>query len=127
MIARRYRFHGYNALRFVYKQGRTVRGNGCMMRYVPNPRQTNHRIAVVVGKKVSKSAVIRNRIRRRLYAAIQAEMAETSAEASRGGEGAAYDLVFTVTSIALAVETEKNINNIIKNFLQVIVKRPVDN
>lgn len=36
-----------------------------------NPRRDAYRAAVVVSRKVSKSAVDRNRIRRRLYAAIQ--------------------------------------------------------
>jgi len=42
---------------------------------------------VVVSRKVSKSAVQRNRIRRRVYEAFQAESA---------GIGKPYDLVFTV-------------------------------
>jgi ribonuclease P protein component len=37
------------------------------LRYIKNERQKHYRLAVVVSKKVSKSAVQRNRIRRRIY------------------------------------------------------------
>ena len=67
MISSKYRFHGHNSLRFVYQNGRTVRGPLTTLKYVENNRQENYRLAVVVSKKVSKSAVKRNRIRRRLY------------------------------------------------------------
>ncbi len=38
-----------------------------MLRYAPNPRRKSYRLAIVVSRKISKSAVVRNRIRRRLY------------------------------------------------------------
>lgn len=41
------------------------------VRFRPNPKRDGYRAAVVVSKKVSKSAVARNRIRRRLYEAIR--------------------------------------------------------
>lgn len=37
------------------------------LRFAVNPRRKKYRIAVVVSRKVSKSAVVRNRIRRRIY------------------------------------------------------------
>ena len=37
------------------------------MRYAVNRRRTGFRLAVVISKKVDKKAVVRNRIRRRLY------------------------------------------------------------
>lgn len=40
-------------------------------KYAPNRRRARYRLAVVVSKKVSKSAVVRNRIRRRLYEAFR--------------------------------------------------------
>ena len=116
MIARRYRFHGYNALNFVYKQGRTARGPACLLRYAANPRRSDCRIAVVVSKKVAKSAVVRNRIRRRLYAAIEA----------RAEVLPAYDLVFTVLKADVAIVDEKHINAIISQLLQVLPTETVD-
>ena len=71
MIGRTHRFHGHNSLRFAYQNGKTVRGPLCALRYVRNERRSSYRLAVVVSKKVSKSAVVRNRIRRRLYEAFR--------------------------------------------------------
>jgi len=108
MISRLYRFHGHNALQFVYRQGETARGPLCSLRYVANPRRTRYRLAVVVSKKQSKSAVVRNRIRRRLY------------EAGREliPPDAAYDLVLTVFSDQLATMPKKDINETISRLLQ---------
>ncbi len=71
MIARTHRFHGYTALRHVYSRGSTVRGSWLAVRYVLNPHRTSYRAAVVVSRKVHKSAVVRNRIRRRIYEVIR--------------------------------------------------------
>lgn len=66
MISRFHRFHGHNALTYAYKNGKTIRGSFYAVKYAPNQRD-GYRLAVVVGRKVHKSAVQRNRIRRRLY------------------------------------------------------------
>jgi ribonuclease P protein component len=67
MISRAHRFHGYNSLRYVYRQGRVSRGPAFAVKAADNPKRKVYRVAVVVSRKVSKSAVVRNRIRRRLY------------------------------------------------------------
>jgi ribonuclease P protein component len=67
MISFKHRFHGLNGLRFVYSNGKTVRSPLLSLRFAPNPHQKSYRVAVVVSKKVNKSAVKRNRMRRRLY------------------------------------------------------------
>ena len=66
MISRTNRFHGRGSLGRHYKQSKSVRSTAMALRYVPS-RGANYRLAVVVSRKVSKSAVIRNRIRRRIY------------------------------------------------------------
>lgn len=71
MIKRRHRFHGHNSLRYVYQHGQTIRGPLTALKFVKNNRRSQYRLAVVVSKKVSKSAVKRNRIRRRLYEAVR--------------------------------------------------------
>lgn len=71
MLNRSHRFHGHNSLRFVYRQGKTVHGSMFAIRSIINERRRHFRVAVVVSKKVSKSAVVRNRIRRRLYALVR--------------------------------------------------------
>lgn len=92
MLTRKNRFHGYNSLRFTYKRGNTVRGSLCALRYVRNSRLTDYRAAVVVSKKVHKSAVVRNRIRRRVYKIIR--------DLVKAGQP--YDMIFTVYSDRLA-------------------------
>jgi len=67
MITGRHRFHGYGSLKGVYQRGNTVRGGLLNIRYVLRDPKRPYRVAVVVSRKVNKSAVTRNRIRRRLY------------------------------------------------------------
>lgn len=93
MINRKYRFHGHGSLRFVYQHGKTIRSAYGSLKFVANPRRKHYRLAVVVSRKVHKSAVIRNRIRRRIY------------ESARLYEYAMikpYDIVYTVYSDQLA-------------------------
>jgi ribonuclease P protein component len=71
MISRKHRFHGYGSLSFVYRHGQTVRGSIITLKYISNPKRAEYRLAVVVSRKVNKSAVVRNRIRRRLYEAVR--------------------------------------------------------
>jgi ribonuclease P protein component len=87
MLARTHRFHGYNALRSVYQRGRTVRTPLINLRYAARDPRKPYRVAVVVSRKVNKSAVTRNRIRRRIYEAVRTDDA---------GIRPGTDLVFTV-------------------------------
>jgi len=94
MITREHRFHGRNSLRYVYRAGKTLRSPHLALRYCPNDRQAHYRAAVVVSKKVSKSAVVRNRIRRRLYEILRHHQSEIVKP---------VDMVLTVYSPLLAV------------------------
>ena len=67
MISALYRFHGHNSLRYVYANGKAIRSQTITLKTTVNDRRKNCRFSVVVSKKVIKSAVGRNRIRRRLY------------------------------------------------------------
>jgi ribonuclease P protein component len=67
MIPFKNRFHGHSSLKYVYKKGRSVRDQSMTIKYVVNSHRNQSRIAVVVSKKTLKSAVRRNRIRRRVY------------------------------------------------------------
>lgn len=71
MISKSHRFHGHSSLSYVYKHGRVVRGPLMALKFVPNDRRTEYRLSVVVSKKVAKLAVVRNRIRRRLYEVVR--------------------------------------------------------
>ena len=74
MLSFLYRFHGHGSLRFVYKNGQAIRTHMITLKYTVNPRRKQPRVAVVVSKKVLKSAVGRNRIRRRIYEVVRNEM-----------------------------------------------------
>lgn len=87
MISRTHRFHGINSLRLVYSRGQTVRSPLIAVKYLFNNKRTDYRSAVVVSRKVHKSAVVRNRIRRRIYEVIRRHELEISQP---------YDIVLTV-------------------------------
>jgi ribonuclease P protein component len=74
MIASLFRFHGHNSLRYVYSKGKAVRSPLVTIKYVPNTHRKHPRFSIVVSKKVIKSAVGRNRIRRRLYEYVRLNM-----------------------------------------------------
>ena len=71
MISMRHRFHGYRGVRAVYREGRVVRGAMMSIKYMDRGKKEGYRAAVVVSKKVHKSAVTRNRLRRRIYEIIR--------------------------------------------------------
>ena len=87
MISRQYRFHSYNSVQRVYQRGNRVRGLLMSLQYMTNAHRPTPRIAVVVSRKVNKSAVKRNRIRRRLYEVIRNCQSQIDKP---------YDIVFTV-------------------------------
>jgi ribonuclease P protein component len=88
MLSRRHRFHGHTSLSGVYRRGSTVRNQQLAIRYLRNPRRDEYRIAVIVSRKVHKSAVKRNRARRRIY-----EIIRTQAHITEP-----YDLIISVFS-----------------------------
>jgi ribonuclease P protein component len=109
MISRKNRFHGYGSLKYVYRHGQTVRGPLFAVRFVENPKRKNYRLAVVVSRKVHKSAVGRNRMRRRLYAAIRSLEGQISTPA---------DIVITVFSDNLIEEPADKLADQLKKQLE---------
>lgn len=117
MISSEHRFHGYASLKYVYRNGQIVRGPLFSVRYIENSRRKSHRIAVVVSRKVNKSAVIRNRIRRRLYEIVRLE---------EGDIVRPYDVVITVFHDNVADEPFEKLQDILKKQLSeagVLAKR----
>ena len=57
-------------MKYVYRNGKTVRRSRMSLVFCDNSRGFT-RVAVVVSKKVAKTAVKRNRIRRRVYEALR--------------------------------------------------------
>lgn len=92
MLAQKYRFHSRGGVNYVYQKGKTTRTQSLALIFAPNQRGFQ-RFAVVVSKKVLKSAVGRNRIRRRLYEAIRHELPSFSIP---------MDCIFVVYSPAVA-------------------------
>jgi len=104
MINRVNRFHGHGSLRYVYQNGQVVRGPLCSLKYIKNEKRKNYRLAVVVSKKVHKSAVKRNRIRRRLYEAFRLQAANIPP----------YDIVLTVFHDQLTDLPSEQITTMVK-------------
>ena len=109
MLSSLHRFHGLNSLSFAYKRGDIVRGGQISLRYAVNTRRQVYRAAVVVSKKVDKSAVVRNRIRRRIYEAVRQQ--------ANGIEGS-YDLIFTAFNAQLASADAASIEKQVKELLR---------
>lgn len=109
MIARAYRFHGYGSLRGVYRRGQTVRGPVLSLRFERRDPERAYRLAVVVSRKVHKSAVVRNRIRRRIYEIVRQQPPKLLA---------GYDMVFTVFSAELADMEQSQLEQNVKSLLR---------
>lgn len=74
MLSSTNRFHGHGSLRYLYRNGSVVRSQFLTLKYTKNTKRKNSRFAIVVSKKTHKSAVGRNRIRRRLYEIIRNDL-----------------------------------------------------
>jgi ribonuclease P protein component len=108
MLSRKNRFHGHQAVRRVYRQGRAVRGSAISLHVHTDERLQVSKTAVVVSKKVDKSAVRRNRIRRRVYEIVRAQQPEFKQPAA---------LVFTVYSADIATMPSEQLAKTIKELL----------
>ena len=71
MISQKYRFHGRSSLKYVFANGNNERSDLFSIKWITNPYRKHPRVAVIVSKKVYKSAVKRNKIRRRIYTITQ--------------------------------------------------------
>ena len=92
MISTLFRFHGHNSLRYVYGNGKAVRSQLFTIKYIANSHRKHPRFSVVISKKVIKSAVGRNRVRRRLYEYLRINIPNLSG---------VYDIVVICTSAEL--------------------------
>lgn len=107
MIKKRYRFHSRGGVKYTYKNGKTIRTPKISLVYAKNTR--NHqRFAVVISKKVVKTAVGRNRARRRLYEAIRAELPDFTAH---------YDCIFVLYSSDFLTMPFSEIQAIVRSLL----------
>ncbi|MEI7632583.1 MAG: ribonuclease P protein component [bacterium] len=101
MISLANRFHGHNSLRIPYQKGKSVYSGNLKLIYLDGAKK-NYRVAVVVSKKVHKSAVVRNRIRRRIYEQVRLYMQNNST---------LTDFIFVAQSDKLAHMSAKDLND----------------
>jgi ribonuclease P protein component len=86
-----------------------VRGGPLSLRYIQNTREQKFRVAVVVSRKVSKSAVVRNRIRRRIYEIVRLVS---------GRIVEPYDLVFTAYDDSTATVSQSQLERAVIGSLE---------
>lgn len=116
MIGRLHRFHGYGGLRAVYQRGKTVRGPLLSLKFSFRDPKHAFRMAVVVSRKVNKSAVVRNRIRRRIYEIVRQQQATLPA---------GTDLVFTAFSDELANMPQPQLKKTVMALIAKAMPQPV--
>lgn len=109
MLSRAHRFHGHQAVRTVYRKGTPVRGQLLTLHVQQDAQIKITKVAVVVSKKVHKSAVQRNRIRRRIYEVIRTHLDELQQPAH---------LVLTVYSDELATITSDELQDAVLSLLR---------
>jgi ribonuclease P protein component len=109
MIVRRHRFHGYGSVKAVYRRSQSVRGALLGLRYAKRSPGQPYRVAVVVSRKVNKSAVKRNRIRRRIYETLRTHEAEIPKES---------DLVLTVFNDQVSELEQNKLEAVIQDLLK---------
>jgi ribonuclease P protein component len=107
MLNRKHRFHGYGTLKRIYSRSQSARGGLIGLKYSKSKPDKNYRVAVVVAKKVSKSAVIRNKIRRQIYEAIRLS------ENTQLG----FDYIFTVYGVQVLELTNEELVSLINSLL----------
>lgn len=109
MLAKPFRFHGYASLRYAYTHGQQVRLKQASLKYCENKRRQHSRCAVVISKKVTKKAPVRNRIRRRIYEIVREQWPLLRP---------AHDMVITVFDEKMADMSAQDLNHLIKQLLK---------
>lgn len=112
MLAQAHRFHGYGSLKGVYSRGQGFRGSLISVKFTKRDKAKTYRVAVVVSKKVHKSAVTRNRIRRRVYELVR----KSDIQLAVG-----TDIIFTVFSEQVAELESAKLQKMIEELLKKVV------
>ena len=109
MLQKKNRFHGHNSVSKV--RGKKFRGEGFSV-YAARTKRDDFRMAVVVSKKTAPSAVVRNRIRRRLYEAVRVQNTL---------QNQPVDVVFVVHEEAVAKQDSAILDMQIAKILQSVI------
>ena len=108
MISKANRFHGHNSLSTVYRKGQTVSLSQVSLKCLNIRPDKPHRLAIVVSRKVDKSAVTRNRIRRRIYEVMRSKYPSLKQN---------VDIVISVHNKQLATMPASELNELIDQML----------
>ena len=108
MLNKKYRFHSRGGVNYTYKHGKTIRTPNISLVYNKNEKGFE-RFAVVVSKKVLKSAVGRNKIRRRVYEAIRLELPKYRLP---------MDFIFVIYNKSIKDQPFSELQKTVKNLLE---------
>lgn len=108
MLSYRYRFHSRGGVNHTYQKGKTIRTPLMSLVFAPNTRH-HQRFGVVVSKKVLKTAVGRNRIRRRVYEAIRLELPEFKTH---------LDCLFVIYNKSVATMSFRDLRRLVHELLE---------
>lgn len=92
----------------MYRHASAERSRLLTVKYVANRRRRMSRIAVVVSKKVHKSAVGRNRIRRRIYEILRQQVPHFTG---------VYDVALIITSSEVLTTPHDELALVVTNLL----------
>ncbi len=112
MIASKHRFHGHRAVSKV--RGGRVQLSDFKV-FFARSKRSDYRMAVVVSKKIAKSAVVRNRIRRRLYESVRKQALLNNQS---------VDVVFVVQKDTLAEVDSKALDTQVSKACKKIIENP---
>lgn len=108
MLSKSLRFKGLHSLDWTYRHSRTFRNDYFTIKFAYNKQISRFRLAVVVSRKINHSAVIRNKIRRRLFEAFGEFKDEITDH---------VDLICIINSASVIDLSYREIENQVKYFL----------
>ncbi|MBR1802146.1 ribonuclease P protein component [Candidatus Saccharibacteria bacterium] len=108
MLSKKYRFHSRGGVRYTYQKGKTIRTPKMSLVYNDNSRG-HQRFAVVISKKVIKSAVGRNCVRRRVYEVIRLQLPEFTDK---------KDCIFVIYSKEIKEMPFSDLVNLVKGLIE---------
>ena len=111
MLPKDYRLRLDKDIKILFSQGKSIFGVITGVKYRPNHLKTS-RFAIVIGKKISKKAVVRNRLRRQIRAMLYEELKNFK-------DG--YDLMILVRPNIINKKREEIYNDLFK----VLKKTPI--
>ena len=115
MISKKNRFRGNREIEWIYKKGEFIRLGSFSAKFVKK-KGDDYRLAVVVSKKIHKSAVVRNRIRRRVFEQIRKQIKENPPYANN-------DLVITIFDENVAAMDAAKLKNLVEKLLLATAKQ----